>query len=178
MKGSTSHDTTEKHGLQVSDAPPLTASESSNPCRYKLSYMERVRFQKAASRRKKDRNSKWSTCSREDGWWGQGSDRAHQQSLSPHEGRPQSSQTTPEQQIGGKKKKKKRWSPVFCWCWIGCYCPRAERVLVPIIRQPGCPQRQSRPGISSAFQAQITRANPFLQHWLMTEVGCSLPIGW
>lgn len=50
-------------------------------------------------------------------------------------------------------------------------------MLVPIIRQPACPQRQSRPGISSAFQAQITQANPFLQHWLMTEEGCSLLIG-
>ena len=39
-KGSTGHDTTQKHGAQVSDAHPLTASESSNPWRYKLSYME------------------------------------------------------------------------------------------------------------------------------------------
>lgn len=46
------------------------------------------------------------------------------------------------------------------------------------MRQPGCPQRLSGPGISSAFQAQITQANPFLQHWLMTEVRCSLLIGW
>jgi len=56
--------------------------------------------------------------------------------------------------------------------------PTSQRVLVPIIREPGYSHRQSRPGISSAFQAQITRANPFLLHGRMTAAGCSLPIGW
>lgn len=42
---------------------------------------------------------------------------------------------------------------------------------------PGLPQRLSRPGVSSAFPAQTTQANPILQHRLMTEVRCSLLIG-
>lgn len=66
----------------------LTASESSNPCRYKLSYMEERGSKKHFS------DSKGSTCSREDGWWGEGSNRAHQWSLSPHEGALQSSQSS------------------------------------------------------------------------------------
>lgn len=41
----------------------------------------------------------------------------------------------------------------------------------------GLPQRLSGPGISSAFRAQTTQANPILQHWMMTEVRCSLLIG-
>lgn len=84
----------------ASDGPSLTASESSNPCRYKLSYMENPN-----PRCKIDRKSKGSTCSREDGWWGRESDRAHQCSLSPHEARLQSNRS--------RFKLKKRWSPAF-----------------------------------------------------------------
>lgn len=50
-------------------------------------------------------------------------------------------------------------------------------MLVPIIRQPGCPQRQSRLGISSAFQAQITQANPFLLA-LADDRGGMQPADW
>lgn len=42
---------------------------------------------------------------------------------------------------------------------------------------PGLPQWLSGPGVSSAFPAQTTQANPLLQHWLMTEVRHSLLIG-
>lgn len=123
-----------------------------------------VRFQVLGAKQKQ-----WgSTSSREDGGWGQWSDKEQQMSLSPHEGRPQSQQ----QQI-----KKTKVEQCVSWCWIGCYCPGAERALVPIMNLPGLPQRLSGPGISSAFRAQTTQANPILQHWMMTEVRCSLLIG-
>lgn len=54
--------TQQRSMVYASDGPSLTASESSNPCRYKLSYMEIPN-----PRCKIDRNSKGSTCSREDG---------------------------------------------------------------------------------------------------------------
>lgn len=84
---------------------PLTASESSNPWRYKLSYMEEWGSQKWALQCKIVQNGSRSTCSGEDGWWGKGSDREHQQSLPPHEGRWKRTQIT-EEQIYKKKRKK------------------------------------------------------------------------
>ena len=83
------------------------------------------RFQKAALRCKID--SEGSTCSREDGRWAQGSDRAHQQrSLSPHEGRPESSRQN------RKKTTQKRCSPLFSWTELDVIAPEPSECWFPL----------------------------------------------
>lgn len=94
---------------------PLTASESSNPCRYKLSYMEEGESQRRFFSTKE---TKRSTCSGADGWRNQMRDKTCKQSLSPYEGSQQRRQSTPEQKTKQKNLHTKIKKKVICFSML------------------------------------------------------------